>query len=261
MEKFKTEIKSINSKFIFVDNDYQRTLRPNDVKKIVKDFNPNVVRKPRVSYRGGKYWVFNGQHTIAALKEMNDGKDLMIDCEVYYGMTKRDEAELFGNQDGHTRRITTGEYLNSFDIAGNSDVTDFRLLVQSEGFICDFKNSWAGDGRLVCFKAAYGIYEQIGGPERLREILQIIKGAWGMSADGLRGQIVSGLNIVLRDNADSYDKKRMIDKLSHVSPIKIFRDGQAQQKGGNKRFAVEIARIYNSGLKKGTRLIVKGMQV
>lgn len=258
---FKHETRYVNSKFICVDEDYQRVLSHDEVKKIIAELDPNVERMPRVSYRCGKYYVFEGQHTVAMLKELNDQKDLDIECEVNYGMTKRDEAKLFAKQNGYSRRLKVSETMKGNLTGGDEDTQKFKDLVESVGFICDFENAWAGEGRLICFKAAFGIYKQVGGPDRLREILEIIKGAWGMNSDGLRGQLVCGLNIVIRDNPETFDKKRMIEKLSRVSPLQIFRDGRAQVKGGNKRFAVEIARAYNSNLRKGTKLVVKGMQV
>ena len=37
-----------------------------------------IANEPKVSYRGGRYYVFDGQHTIAARKLLNGGKDLPI---------------------------------------------------------------------------------------------------------------------------------------------------------------------------------------
>ncbi len=256
METFKNESKPINTHFIYVDTDYQRILNPSQVKRIVKDFNPNLVQEPRVSYRCGKYYVFDGQHTIAALKELNGGKDLMIDCRVFYGMTKKEEAVLFGLQKGSEKRVTICEKLNSFNVGGDRNVQDFIWLVQQAGFTCDFQN-YSGDGRLNCYSTAFTIFNQQNGRERLRDILEIIRGAWDLSAGGIRKEIVNGLNLALKDNAKIIDKNRMIKKLNRVSPVTIIRTAQEKTKGGNKRYEQAIVDIYNSKLRSGERLIVK----
>ena len=51
---------------IQVDPLYQRRLRPAVVDNIVKEFNGDTFNEPKVSNRDGKYWVFDGQHTLAA---------------------------------------------------------------------------------------------------------------------------------------------------------------------------------------------------
>ena len=45
---------------------YQRELSPDRVRRIVKAFDERIANEPKVSYRGGHYYVFDGQHTIAA---------------------------------------------------------------------------------------------------------------------------------------------------------------------------------------------------
>jgi hypothetical protein len=85
MDNYNTnyEYKQINSAFILSDPDYQRTLDVNRVKRIVANFNPNLVNPIKVSLRNGKYYVFDGQHTLAALKMKNNNQNLLVECKVY----------------------------------------------------------------------------------------------------------------------------------------------------------------------------------
>ena len=56
----------INSKFLEVPRSYyQRTLNANRVKRIAAEFDERIANAPKVSYRNGHYYVFDGQHTIA----------------------------------------------------------------------------------------------------------------------------------------------------------------------------------------------------
>ena len=107
------EYKQVNSAFIVIDEDYQRELDQNRVKRIVANFNPDLVNPIKVSYRNGKYYVFDGQHTLAALKMRNGGKDLMVECKIYRGLSEADEAILFSEQNGISRQVATNAKLKS----------------------------------------------------------------------------------------------------------------------------------------------------
>ena len=79
-------------------NAYQRELNPNRVRKIAAEFDEHIANDPKVSFRDGHYYVFDGQHTIAARKLRNGGQDLPIRCKVFYGLSELDEAILFAQQ-------------------------------------------------------------------------------------------------------------------------------------------------------------------
>ena len=74
---------------------YQRKFNARRALKIAEDFDERIANEPKVSYRDGRYFVFDGQHTIAARKLRNGGNDLHIKCKVYFDMTEKDEAMLF----------------------------------------------------------------------------------------------------------------------------------------------------------------------
>ena len=93
------------SQIIAPRENYQRPLRSERVKLIVKSFDERIANEPKVSFRDGKYYVFDGQHTIDARKVMNGGKDLPILCKVYMGMNEEEEALLFAKQTGESARL------------------------------------------------------------------------------------------------------------------------------------------------------------
>ena len=90
-------------------NAYQRELNPNRVRKIATEFDEHIANDPKVSFRDGHYYVFDGQHTIAARKLRNGGKDLPIRCKVFYGLSELDEAILFAQQTGASAQLLLGE--------------------------------------------------------------------------------------------------------------------------------------------------------
>lgn len=60
------EFKVLRPSQIKVDPLYQRPLETKRVERIVKEWSGDLVNEPKVSYRDGQYWIFNGQHTISA---------------------------------------------------------------------------------------------------------------------------------------------------------------------------------------------------
>ena len=73
-------------------DDYQKPLDKKRVAQIAAAFDENIANEPKVSYRNGKYYVFDGQHTVAALILRNGGRPLKITCKVYHDLTVEDEA-------------------------------------------------------------------------------------------------------------------------------------------------------------------------
>lgn len=65
MNEFKTEYSQINSKSIISEPSYQRMVDFSRVKKIVSNFNPNLVNPIKVSFRDGKDHMFCTQFTYS----------------------------------------------------------------------------------------------------------------------------------------------------------------------------------------------------
>lgn len=62
------EEKVINSAFLEIPADYQRGLSIPNVEKMSAEFTELIANPPKVSYRDGHYFVFDGQHTIVTRK-------------------------------------------------------------------------------------------------------------------------------------------------------------------------------------------------
>ena len=72
-----------SSKLIYPRELYQRGIQRKRVELIARDFNEYTANEPKISFRNGRYYVTDGQHTIEARILRNGGKDLPILCKVY----------------------------------------------------------------------------------------------------------------------------------------------------------------------------------
>ena len=103
------------------------------MRKIAAAFDPRLLNPPKISYRNGHYYVFDGQHTIAVLKLLNGGKDLMVRCIVYTGMTESEEALLFAQQTGESARLTPGDKMRAMIYGGDPECMAFLKATESVG--------------------------------------------------------------------------------------------------------------------------------
>jgi len=110
-----TNIKATNQRIELINLDdcapagYQRPTSPTQVAKIVKKFNEAKLGVLTVSLRGGNYYIIDGLHRSAALKELGYSH---TPCVVLTGMTYEDEAEFFRMQNENKRPIATLEDFN-----------------------------------------------------------------------------------------------------------------------------------------------------
>lgn len=107
------EVRYVDSVLLNPCAEYQRLLRMGKVAKIAANFSEYIANEPKVSYRDGRYFVFDGQNTIEARKTCNGGRDLPIRCKVFYGLSKEHEALLFAVQTGISSELTAGEQLRA----------------------------------------------------------------------------------------------------------------------------------------------------
>lgn len=242
----------LNTRFILKDT-YQRPLDEALVRKIVAHWNPNLMNLPKVSHRDGKYYVFDGQHTIEALKLKNNGKDLDVPCRIYSGMTYEDEARLFAAQNGISKNVTTMQKLRALYEAKDPDVVRVTDIVIEYGYTDPIKNNSSNcHTGFRTLPSALKIYEKCG-EGRLRQVLKVITGAWGNDKDGCRSGILNGINIVLSLYMGEFKEADLINSLKRVSPVKLFADAKADTAhSGANRFAYQIVRLYNK--KKQYRL-------
>ena len=115
----------VNSALLIPCAEYQRVLHVEKVAHIAENFSEYIANDPKVSFRDGRYYVFDGQNTVEARRACNGGKDLPIRCKVFLGLSKEDEATLFALQTGISTCLTAGERLRANLVARNPDAIHF----------------------------------------------------------------------------------------------------------------------------------------
>lgn len=225
-----------------VDRTYQRPLEQARVNRIVKEFDGDIFNEPKVSYRDGQLWIFNGQHSIAAWRIVHDGKDEPLDCKVYKGMTWLEECEAFIKQNGFDKDVTINEKLAAGLNARKPEVVDMVDKAKLAGFVVDFSQSKTPT-RIVATSTLLRAYNQLGGDDYL-DMLTAISEAWYGDMDAISTQILSGMTAFYRTYGGKFKREDLVNSLKRVQPFEIIRNGKAAaiKKNG---YARQIVDTYN----------------
>lgn len=243
------EIMNINSRELIIPQTYQRRLRPSRVSRIVARFDEHIANEPKVSFRNGHYYVFDGQHTIAARKKMNKGRDLPIRCKVYRGLTESDEALLFAQQTGESAQLTASAQLRAKIFGGDPDATAFLRATEAVGLHLGFDRA-SGSKRIICINTALAEFRRVGA-EMYKEALRIILEAWGGAPESLRAETLQGVIGFVELYHQEYDRNRLVERLHSIDPIAVYRSGRSDVNlPGTKKYINQVYRIYNGTSKR-----------
>ena len=230
---------------IQVDPMYQRRLDTTRVDKIAKDFNGDTFNEPKVSNRDGQYWVFDGQHTLAAWRKMC-GEDKPIYCKVFKGMTWLDECKRFIVQDGYDKDPTINDKLNAAYEAREADAVGMVKGAELVGFSVNFKSN-KNNKAIVAVGALYKAYIRLGADVYV-DMLTAIRDAWQFDPDSVCAQIINGMCMFYKTYVGNFKRADLVNSLRLVSPAQIIREGRTLHiKNG---FAREIVKSYNKNRKR-----------
>ena len=209
----------VNSALLIPCIEYQRMLRMEKVSQIAENFSEYIANEPKVSYRDGRFYVFDGQNTVEARRTCNGGKDVTIRCKVFYGLTKEDEATLFAIQTGNATCLTAGERLRANLVAENPDALYFV------GITSNADVEFAYDGirapwKIYCIETAYELYKQYG-CERYVEMLHIINEAWKGNVDS--NPAFEEPSMILLEQIFTIDKSRIERFMGYASKAEMLR--------------------------------------
>ena len=92
---------------------YQRPVNPKEVDRLIREWDERLLDPITVSFRDGKFYVVDGQHRISAMRRMNGGNGVMVNCKVYSGLTYEQEAALCYRLDKAKKRLSLSQSTNA----------------------------------------------------------------------------------------------------------------------------------------------------
>jgi len=227
------------------------------VSSIIKSFNPHRLGTLRVSFRGGTYYVFDGQHRLTALKTMYPDGIYFVECEIHYGLTYEEEAKLFAEQNKNKSALTAYHEFNAKMEAKDNDAIEINRIITESGLAVARTNLGQQAGKVRCVKKIETIYKKHGG-SMLYKIFCLINKTWNGDIYSLEARFVGGVYLFCVTYDKEIDNNKFIRVLGRVKPQEIIVIGKADiSTSGDLRFARVIWQEYNRGSKENNRLPYK----
>ena len=242
----------IPSTLIKIPAEYQRCIQEDHVQEIVENFNRAALNPIKVSYRDGKYWVFDGSHSFTALKRIMEGKEsFLVECRVFKNLTHEEECLLFALQYGKTTKVPVRYEMNALILGKDEATLELMEATREAGFELSVGENKGGMIRAI--EKARSLFETYG-KDLYVDALSLIKETWGGSQDSLSANVMGGVIVFLEKYKDQYLRSRFVKKLS-AKDIKDLggeaRINRASKQSLDGAFAVVIAKTYNYGNGKG----------
>jgi hypothetical protein len=184
----------------------QRDLNPARVSKLAASFDPEQMDAPTVNHRGGWYYLIDGQHRIAALKQwLSSWEDQQVQCWCYEGLTEAEEAEKFLTLNDTLPVAAFSKFKVSVQ-AGRGAEADVDRIVRALGL-----RIARGGGGICAVATLRRVYTR-GGPAVLSRALRIIRDAYGEA--GLEARVIDGIALLCQRYDGDLSEQRAVARLS-----------------------------------------------
>ena len=249
------KIMLLNTADLVSSQPYQRDLDQKKIAQIVSNYDKHKFGIPKVSYRDGKYYVYDGQHRTVAIKTLNGNKDCFIQCEVHFGLTYEDEAAYFAQQyDGATRVDLMYQWRAWYE-AKKEPVYTIVNTVSGIGIEVPFTKAKAKN-RIIALKQLNDMWKKLGQKDTLY-LLGLMKQFWNGDQNTYNKNIMEGMKEFYSTYKGDIDESIFVKQMKKTDPIRIEARGKTDLVStGGLKFAKMIWDDYNHGL-KGNRLDYK----
>lgn len=223
------------------------------VNRIKREYDQSQVSPVVVSFRDGKYYIIDGQHTALAIYELNgeDGATLIY-CDVREGLTYAQEAKLFYDLNTNKRPVGAADKIWALVVAGDANAIAFKDLIERCGYTFGRKATNTISPIQTCWK----IFNGRAGVARIENILTLIHDTWPTNTAAVSTSIINGLDLFFKYNEYEYNRERFIKVFSAINYKDIVNEAKSFYRGmSNRAFTMPvctyltIGRTYNSGLR------------
>lgn len=227
---------------------YQRPVEQTKVNRFIKQWNSRLLSPIVVSYRDSKYHVVDGQHRLAAMRKMNGGKDVIVPCLVYTGLTYAQEAEMYVKLDrakGHLKLASKIKAL--LESGADAAVLDIDKRIEDAGFTWALDKPTNAAYEIIPTRAVKSAYKLLGGPAFSR-MLELMAGAWHGSQSSLTAGMIAGMALFLKTYETEVDDYDFVTRLSAVDPFDITQQAKVDFTTDKRklRYARVLRKKYNN---------------
>ena len=244
-----------------IDPAVQRPEDHNKIVRIFKKFTPAALGVLSVSRRNtGRLIVLDGQSRLGVLqRKLPEGGPEEIECKVFDGLTRKQEAMLFNVLNDSTK-VRAIDQFRVAAVAENQVVLAINEILNAYQFKVE---TGKGSGAVAAVAALQRIWtasEKAGkDPNILHLAVLTIFRAWGNSYDGMRAIILEGVAAFHDEYGSKVNQDRLVNRLKTFpgGPEGLFTAARQNAANRGVRPAMAVAdllveRVYNRG--NGTKL-------
>ena len=222
------------------NQEYQRNLSMNHVKKAVEEFDLNQINPIKVSRRNGVYYVFNGQHTAEIVAMASGSRDTPVWCMIYDDLEYVEEADIFANQMKNVKALQPCEIFKANCEAGNDKALIIKSLVESY----DLKiNPGATPGTIAAISTLEKIYDRQG-YDVLNRVISLIVMTWEGENKSFSSNILNGVARLIMAYGDKLKDEVFKEKVGNMSIKELTRTAK-ERRAGALGYAEAMLIAYN----------------
>lgn len=233
------------------NQDYQRELSENHIRKALEEFDVYQINPVKVSRRNGMNYVFDGQHTAEIVAAASNSRDTPVWCMVYNDLEYKEEAHIFADQQKHVKNLIPFEIYVAHLEAGDEKQLMIDAVVKSYGLtIAKSKHP----NTLCAISTLERIYDKYG-QEVLDHTLSLAINTWEGENYSLSGSILMGIARIITTYGSALNEEEFKNQLGKMSVKSIIRAAKERQ-SGSMGYAEAMMLAYN-GKKNKNRLSLK----
>lgn len=257
------EVRALPANLLDVDPDVQRMLNENRVRKLADNFDESALGIFTVSAReyldpgtnetSYRYVVLDGQTRLAALRRFTGTDDtaMQVICQIYYGLTRQQEAETFLSHNDRAAVRTIDKFRLAI-VAREPWALDLDRMVKTHGF--EIGRGARPTHRFTAVASARKIMSLPGGPDALNRAFELLVRAWGHRRNTASAEAIDGMGLLYQRHGASVDTVGFARKLAASDTPQTFKGGVLALYGSDSIHRTEAAyrytvRLYNLGRK------------
>jgi len=214
---------------MFVDYTYQRKPLKAKINRIVKNFNPDLLGVITCSMRDDNTLaIIDGSHRYHSLVQMGM-KDVSVNALVYFGLTIKDEAQIFALTNKEHTKPTPSQIFKAGIVSGDPIAVGISNVVAKVG--ASFEEG-PGINKIRCVATVRRVYTNAGA-SILTKTLETLKAAYPDNTEMYRDQMISALGCIYHRYGKKVDQKRMSEVLAKIgNPSLVIAQAQAMMSSG-----------------------------
>jgi hypothetical protein len=257
------EVRTIPANELDVDPDVQRMLNENRVRRLADNFDESALGIFTVSARrtldpetgasGYRYVTLDGQTRLAAIRRFTgtDETTLPVICQVYYGLTRQQEAETFLSHNDRAAVRTIDKFRLAI-VAREPWALDLDRMVKQHGF--EIGRGARPTHRFTAVASARRIMSLPDGPDSLNRAFDLLVRAWGHRRNVASAEAIDGIGLLYQRHGAAVDTVGFARKLAGLDTPQTFKGGVLALYGSDTIHRTEAAyryalRLYNLGRK------------